>query len=98
MASYEDGLVRDFWGRFFRLFRHPSEIPSFCRDVVSDTRAYYAAEDAHGMDRSELIEVLAHARKTAIKMTAAALFLMVLVALGMNQKCNGEKKKMSQNF
>lgn len=95
MATYEAALARESWRRLFHVLCHPSEFPSYCRESVAQNRAYYRAEDVVDMNKRDIVELLAWTRRTAMKMLAAMVFLIVLVALLVASICRDKYRKGS---
>ena len=75
---HEVELGRDFWRAVFNTIRHPSQFPAFCRQMWRDTRTYYAGEDVVDLEKAEIIEILAYARRVAIQMAFIAMIFLIL--------------------
>ena len=98
LPRHEAEIARQTSKAFFRLFRHPTEIPSFCREIVSSTRDYYAARDVVDLDRQEVVQLLAWTRKLTMKMTGGALFLGALVCLALVKGGRAEEPWTPDDF
>jgi len=64
---HEADIERDTYLACFHAIRHPTALPTFFRELGTNTRAYYAGQDVVDLDKEEIIELLSWTRKMAIK-------------------------------
>lgn len=80
MPRHEADIERETWAAFTHALRHPTALPSFCKSVYRDTKAYYAGRDLVDLEREELIVNLAWTRKVSV-LSAGGAFLSLFFLL-----------------
>lgn len=89
--QHEADLERQTVYGCLQAVRHLSRLPSFARDLVSSTSAYYAARDVVDLDHQQLTEIISFTRKMVIKVMGMSLFLVLIVCLATLPTCHAAK-------
>ncbi|KAI5918876.1 hypothetical protein F4810DRAFT_715106 [Camillea tinctor] len=78
---HETELQRQAFRDCAHAMRHPKEIPALLRGSWQQTRDYYAGRDVAGLERGEIVELLAWTRRIAIKMSGLSFILGAMLVL-----------------